>query len=259
MSTLREQFMERLLREIFQREGSGFVLKGGAALRSLYGEQRYTKDIDLDFTNPKRTADSLHNSISSSIDRAARGLGIRDITVSRPGKSEKSPRWKLNFSDIEGRPFHVEIEVSRDENRAIPGNVVLQAFIPHADRGIARFWVDIYDQQALTTSKIAALLGRGLPRDVYDLDVLHVVGPPPNEEQICWALARANLDGQDPTDLLFDRMDSLTWDRFQSELRDSLNPEVADRIDAEEWAAMKIRVLEYVEGLLETTESAADE
>jgi len=259
MSTLREQFMERLLREIFQREGSGFVLKGGAALRSLYGEQRYTKDIDLDFTNPKRTANSLHNSVSASIDRAARGLGIRDITVSRPGKSEKSPRWKLNFSDNEGRPFHVEIEVSRDESRAIPGNVVLQAFIPQADQGIARFWVDIYDQQALTTSKIAALLGRGLPRDVYDLDLLHVVEPPPTEAQIRWALTRANLGDQEPAALLFDRMDSLTWDRFQSELRDSLNPAVADRIDAEEWESMKMRVLQYVESLLETTGRAADE
>ena len=67
MSTVREQFMERVIREIFLRTGSGFVLKGGAALRALYGENRLTKDIDLDFTNPKRTAESLHNTILRSI------------------------------------------------------------------------------------------------------------------------------------------------------------------------------------------------
>ena len=59
MSTVREQFMERVIREIFLRKGSGFVLKGGAALRALYGENRLTKDVDLDFTNPKRTADNV--------------------------------------------------------------------------------------------------------------------------------------------------------------------------------------------------------
>lgn len=251
MSTLREQFMERLLREIFQRKGSGFVLKGGAALRSIYGEHRYTKDIDLDFTNPKRTANSLHNTISTSIDSAARALGIREMTVSRPGKGEKSPRWKLNFSDSEGKSFHVEIEVSRDEKRTIPGRIVMQAFTPRADRGIARFWVDIYDQQALIASKLAALLGRGLPRDVYDLDVLHVAGSPPDEEQIRWALSHAGLAGQNPAELLLDRMKALTWERFQTELRDSLVPDVAERIDAEEWRALKGRVTDYVLTLLD--------
>ncbi|MDH4073027.1 MAG: nucleotidyl transferase AbiEii/AbiGii toxin family protein, partial [Gammaproteobacteria bacterium] len=162
MSTIRERFIERLLRQIFLRKGSGFVLKGGAAMRSLYGEQRYTKDIDLDFTNPKRSAESLHGTISSGIEKAARGLGVRDLRVSQPKKAEKTPRWKINFSDSDDRPFHVEIEVSRDADRAPPGQVVLQAFVPQADRGIARFWVDIYDHDALAASKLAALLGRDL-------------------------------------------------------------------------------------------------
>ena len=171
MSTVREQFMERVIREIFLRKGSGFVLKGGAALRAIYGETRLTKDVDLDFTNPKRTAESLHNTISRNIDNAARGLEIRNLVVSSPGKAEQSPRWKLNFSDPLGQEFHVEIEVSRDPKRAVPGNVIQQRFLPQAAKGISRFWVDIYDGSALIASKIAALLGRGLPRDVYDLDL----------------------------------------------------------------------------------------
>ena len=161
MSTLREQFMELVIREIFLRKGSGFVLKGGAALRSLYGENRLTKDVDLDFTNPKRTAESLHNTISRSIDNAARGLAIRDLVVSRPGKGEQSPRWKLNFSDSLGQEFHVEIEVSRDPKRVVPGNVIQQRFLPQAAKGITRFWVDIYDGPALIATKIAALRAAG--------------------------------------------------------------------------------------------------
>jgi predicted nucleotidyltransferase component of viral defense system len=257
MHKLREKFMERLLREIFQRKGSGFVLKGGAALRSIYGEHRYTKDIDLDFTNPHRTADSLHNTLSSSIANAARALAIRDIAVSKPGKGERSPRWKINFSDATGKPVHVEVEVSRDEKRRIPGQIVVQAFKPQADRGIARFYVDIYDQQALIASKLAALFGRGLPRDVYDLDVLHVSGEAPDADQVRWALKSAKLGGQNPEDLLYDRMNALTWDRFETELMDSLVASVAERIDESEWESLKGRVTEYVVALLEQVNGVA--
>lgn len=51
MASLREQFIERLVREFFLKRGSGFVLKGGGAIQALYGAQRLTKDVDLDFTN----------------------------------------------------------------------------------------------------------------------------------------------------------------------------------------------------------------
>ena len=52
MANLREQFIERLVREFFLKRGSGFVLKGGGAIQALYGAQRLTKDVDLDFTIP---------------------------------------------------------------------------------------------------------------------------------------------------------------------------------------------------------------
>lgn len=251
MSTVREQFMERVIREIFLRTGSGFVLKGGVALRALYGENRLTKDIDLDFTNPKRTAESLHNTISRSVDNAARGLAIRDLAVSRPGKAERSPRWKVNFSDSLGQEFHVEIEVSRDPKRAVPGNVIQQRFLPQAATNISRFWVDIYDGPALVASKIAALLGRGLPRDVYDLDELLGTVPPPEIAQIQWALDRANLNGVNAVEVLNARLDAVTWERFQTELQDSLAADIAERIDAAEWSSLKQRVSEYVEQLLQ--------
>lgn len=85
MDNLREQFLERLTREIFHKQGGGFVLKGGGALRALFGEQRLTKDIHLDFVHPKRSAESLHHSIAHAIRGAARGLPLRNLTVSEPG------------------------------------------------------------------------------------------------------------------------------------------------------------------------------
>lgn len=251
MVTLREQFIERLIREFFLSRNSGFVLKGGGAIRTLFGGQRLTKDIDLDFINPKRTADSLHNTVNRAITTAAHGLPVQNLRVSSPGKNERTPRWKINFNDSSGRTFHIEVEVSRDPGRAVPGNVIQKPLTPEAAKGIARFWVDIYDEPALVTTKLAALLGREVPRDVYDLDLLIATSPPPSAEQIQWAVERARLTAQNAIPTLRTRLDALNWRRYQSELRDVLPPHIAERIDEPEWRAMKQRVGNYVEQLLQ--------
>jgi predicted nucleotidyltransferase component of viral defense system len=250
MNDLREQFIERLTRELFGRRGSGFVLKGGGAMRALFGSQRLTRDVDLDFVNPKRTADSLHRMVTGAIQRAARGLAaLQDLQVSEPGKREASPRWKVNFRDARGRRYHVEVEVSRDASRAPPGAVVQQAYTPEAVKGIPRFWVDIYAGPVLIATKLAALLGREVPRDVYDLDLLIEQVDAPDDKLVSWAVTRAGVSG-DPVAVLWDRLEALNWERFQSELLDALPEPVAERVDATEWTAMKLRVGEYVEALL---------
>ncbi|CAN5129599.1 hypothetical protein BH24PSE2_BH24PSE2_23050 [soil metagenome] len=249
MATLREQFIERLLREIFLKKGSGFVLKGGGAIRTLFGEQRLTKDVDLDFTHPKRTVDSLHNTLRRAIANAAKGLPLLDLTVSAHGKGELSPRWKVNFQDRQGNRFHVEIVISRDTRRVPPGAVMQHRFAPLAAGGIAPFWVDIYDPATLVATKLAALLGREVPRDVYDLDLL-LPRAKPSAPQIRWAIERAHLAGQDPRAVLIARLEALTWERFLTDLRDSLPDHIAERIHAAEWAAMKVRVKDYAADLL---------
>jgi hypothetical protein len=255
MATLREQFLERLIREFFLKKGSGFVLKGGAAIRALFGEERLTKDIDLDFTNPKRTAESLHNTVNRAITGAVRGLPMQDLQISAPSKGELSPRWKINFRDAEDQRYHVEIEVSRDPERAAPGQVIQKRFSPGAAAGIGRFWVDMYDEPTLIATKLAALLGREAPRDVYDLDRL-MTAPPPSTPQVRWAIDRAGLDWQDPVTALRAHLDALSWERFMTDLRDSLPEEVAERIDETEWRAMKERVAAYAESLLSSNTGA---
>lgn len=249
---LRERFLERLAQALFRKRGEGFVLKGGGAMRARFGNERLTKDLDLDFTNPRRSADSLHNMIRQAIEQARRGLPVSDLQVSEPGKFETSPRWKVNFRDDQGLPVHVEIEVSRDPDRVAPGRVVQQRFQPLAARGAARFWVDIYDDATLVATKIAALLGRGAPRDVYDLDLLKEVADRPSPGLVAWAVRRAGIEDRRPTAVSWAQLDGLDWARYLAELRDSLPPDIAARIDEDEWTAMKLRVGEYVESLLDT-------
>lgn len=250
MDDLREQLLERLMRELFRQE-SGFVLKGGGAMRALYGEQRLTKDVDIDFSNPKRTADSLHKTINTAIRAAARGLPLTDLRINEPGKAEKSPRWKVNFRDPDGKPVHIEVEVSREPERAPPGRIMQTAFIPRAAKGIPRFHVLVYDTPTLIATKVAALLGREVPRDVYDLDLLHARHEPPSQQQIAWAVERAGLAPAAARQTLWQHLDALDWNRFETELLGSLTEDAAARLDENEWTAMKLRVGEYVEALLQ--------
>lgn len=253
MESLREQFLERLTRALFQKRGEGFVLKGGGAVRALFGAERLTKDIDLDFTHPRRSAESLHHTVNHAIDSAARGLPLLDLAVSEPGKAETSPKWKINFADASGKRYHVELEVSRDARRVPPGSVVQQPFVPLAATGIPRFWVDIYDTPTLITTKLAALLGREVPRDAYDLDLLIGTSPPPSAEQVRWAIKRAQLKTSEAVAVLHAHLEGLNWQRYLAELRDTLPEPIAARIDEPEWNALRKRVGDYLTKLLQTS------
>lgn len=248
MHDFKQQFFERFLRELFHRRGEGFVLKGGAAMQALFDPHRLTKDIDLDFTNPKRTADSLHNSIERALTSASRATGVRNMAVSRPGKGEHSPRWKVNFNDPDGNEHHVEIEVSRAAERAAPSAPVQVRYAPRAAKGTAPFWVDVYDKPALIATKLAALLGRQTPapRDVYDLEKLCAGADLLSPELVEWALQRAHVADGDAPALLRDRLDAMGWAQFQSELLDALPVDEAERMSADEWDGMKQRVADYL-------------
>lgn len=252
MADSKGEFFARFLKELFQRRGEGFVLKGGAAMRALFGENRLTKDIDLDFTHPRRSAESLHNTIGRALKAAGRTPGLSDFRVSYPSKVEHTPRWKVNFEDADGRRQHVEVEVSLDAVRAVPGVPVQVRYATGALRHIAPFWVDVYDRPALIASKLAALLGRAVPapRDVYDLDLLCAAEESVDNDLVEWALERAGVERVDAVALLRDRLDALGWDQYVSQLADALPESESVRIDRNEWSAMKTRVAERLEAFL---------
>ncbi|MGH8250658.1 MAG: nucleotidyl transferase AbiEii/AbiGii toxin family protein [Steroidobacteraceae bacterium] len=241
---LLRKFQARFLRELFRRPHSGFILKGGLALNALYGSSRLTMDIDLDFPpQSKRTSESLHTQINQAITASLIGLGVTEIRVSKPGKGEVSPKWKVSGTSSDGAPFHVKVEVSR--RPPIPAGTTRQHAL-HAQLapGLPVFYVDIYDEPTLAAMKLAALLStsRHAPRDVYDLDLLIANGHRPDPSILGTML---ELRGHEVGDLeytLHDKLESLSWPDFQSQLQSALEPGEAERFDAREWETMKQRV-----------------
>jgi hypothetical protein len=110
----------------------------------------------------------------------------------------------------------------------------------------------MYDEPTLAATKLAALLGRETPRDVYDLDLLKEVAPRVAPELINWAVTRAHLQGDDPVKVLWAHLEGLSYARFESELEGALSPKVRERIDEAAWTAMKLAVGEYAERHLRT-------
>ena len=66
-------------------------------------------------------------------------------------------------------------------------------------------------------------------------------------EQMAWVVKRAKLEGANSVAAMRTHLEDLTWPRFLSELHDALPPEVAERLDENEWIALKQRVREYAQ------------
>ena len=245
MDQLLQRVQVRFLRELYRGAKSGFVLKGGLALATLYGRSRATREVDLDFP-AARTAESLHGQVGRALRQALRGSHVADVRIHEPGKAELSPRWKINGLGPAGEAFSMRIEVSR---RPPPPGRVRQAVVSGgASYGVGTFYVDLYEEGTLAAMKLAALLGRSAVRDVYDLDLL-LPAHAPGLKLIQWALEHAHIDAADAARAVVDRLVALDWNLFRSQML--IDPELLGRIDAAAWEAMKARVRDVLAPLLD--------
>jgi hypothetical protein len=258
-SDLLRRVQARFLRELFRASKGGFVLKGGMALSALYGNSRLTHDIDLDFPPlSQRTSESLHHQIQKALDLALRGSGVVDAKIHVPGKAEISPKWKVSGRSSEGAPFNLSVDVSR---RPRPPGQARQVALPGvAALGMGTFYVDLYAEPVLAAMKLAALLSpdRCAPRDVYDLDLLlpaHVPGP----ALLHWALQTAGIAPLEASQALLSKLEVMPWSLFEAQVLPSIDPLLAVRLDAQTWAAMKLRVAGPLSELLDAYALGAHE
>ena len=125
-----------LLREIVGQYGAGrLFLKGGMAMRAVFGSLRLTKDIDFD-RDPSLSLSSAKDGLRHAIVRAAANAGIRQPEAQVTKASGTTVRVRLAGRSVSGIDLRFEVEVS---GRGLPAPRYRrkEMVIPPASYGIA--------------------------------------------------------------------------------------------------------------------------
>lgn len=232
-------FLSSLMRQGADR----YILKGGMAMRALYGSARLTKDVDFDCADSISDR-SLATRIPNALEQAARSAGIVEQKIDRTKSGERASRWRLTGRTRDRIAVTWEVELSR---RGVPDArfVETRTIQPPYEYTIAPFVARVYSETAMAAGKVNALLSdnRSVPRDVYDLAdlVRRAASPVP-----LWIerLSRENLERK--RDAVLPKVALIDFPLANAELLPYLARDIRATIDQKRWGDMQFEVTEGV-------------
>jgi hypothetical protein len=237
----REFLQYRVIRSVFSRSvnrQTEIALKGGFAMRAMFGSHRATKDIDLQQDGSKIPLSRLQGMMRSAIREALSDTGMTNVRISEPKQTETVARWKIGGITPAGSEIHLTIEVSR---RGMPEQVK----VVHGMNGkIKDVDVVTYDESAMAASKVIALVAaphRVAIRDVWDLDILIRMEARPPLDMISF------LNQEESVSMLYAKLEMMTWEGFQTEVAPYLDAKTRMEFKIDDFETMKIRVATSVE------------
>lgn len=236
-----------LLRALSVHYGARLYLKGGMAMRALFGSLRLTRDIDFE-RDPSLSNDSLRRALPRALQAAALAATLQAPRVAITKDTRTTLRASLAATLQEtGEPVHYEVEIS---GRGLPPaeyRVRLNVAPPMAYR-MTQFGVSSFNAHAMAASKVAALLSdnRSVPRDIFDLGDLIAQGANPlpllGHADPEWLKAQSGRT--------LDRTGAIGWERANEELLPYLPASVRRDLDAAAWEDLCLRVAETVDAWL---------
>jgi predicted nucleotidyltransferase component of viral defense system len=239
------QFLAQLMRQGADR----FVLKGGMAMRALYGSARLTKDIDFDCEDSV-SAQSMKAQMPKALEQAARATGLIGITVKQTKAGDLANKWRLDGRLQAGQPITFDVEVSR---RGVPGETYVTTKTVQApyDYRIPVFVVRVYTAEAMAAGKVNALLSenRSVPRDVYDLFDFVQQGVDPSS---LWIAHVPREVLQRKRSAVWAKVDGIVFDLANAELLPYIPPALRATIDERKWDHMRTEVANRVDVWLDT-------
>ena len=232
-----------LLREIASDHGRRFTLKGGMAMRVVFGSMRLTKDIDFD-RDLSVSLDSAIKSLPKALLRAATNAGIRQPGAEVTKASGTTLRVRLTGRSPGGTQLRFEVEVS-GRGALASGHRRTEIVIPPSSYGMAPFAVEAYSNDMLAAMKIGAAMSdaRNVPRDLYDLGDLVLAGADPSPilaGRPAEALRR--IRGQ-----ALNKLDLVGYERAREELLPYLPPEIRTGLTEASWTEKTLMVGEAIE------------
>lgn len=240
---MRDRSQMAFLAALMRLGADRYVLKGGMAMRALYGSARLTKDVDFDCEESVSDR-SMSARISGALQQAARSAGIVEPKVDRTKSGELASRWRLQGRTRDGTQISWEVELSR---RGIPDARYIESrpIQPPYEYVLAPFIVRVYGEAALAAGKVNALLSdrRSVPRDVYDLADLIQRGASPVE---LWSasLSRENLERKRAA--VLPKVTLIDFPLANAELLPYLARDIRTSIDERRWEELQLEVAEGV-------------
>jgi len=239
------QFLAQLMRQGADR----FVLKGGMAMRALYGSARLTKDIDFDCEDSV-SAQSMKAQLPRALEQAARATGLARITTQQTKAGDLAGKWRLDAQRPGGQGVTFDVEVSR---RGVLGTAYVTTKTVQApyEYRIPAFVVRVYAAEAMAAGKVNALLSenRSVPRDIYDL--FDLVRQNVNPSAL-WIAQVPREVLQRKREAVWGKVDRIGFDLAYAELLPYLPPGSRDSLDAHHWDDIRAEVASHVDTWLET-------
>jgi predicted nucleotidyltransferase component of viral defense system len=240
---VRDRSQMAFLSSLMRQGADRYILKGGLAMRALYGSARLTKDVDFD-CDDSISDRSLATRIANALEQAARAAGIVEQKVERTKSGERASRWRLTGHTRDSIAVTWEVELSR---RGVPDARFIETrpIQPPYEYTIAPFVARVYGETAMAAGKVDALLNdnRAVPRDVYDLDDLVRRGASP---VALWIehLSRENLERK--RDAVLPKVTLIDFPLANAELLPYLARDIRATIDEKRWGDIQLEVADGV-------------
>jgi len=234
------QFIALLIRQ----GASRLILKGGMAMRALYGSTRLTKDVDFDCED-NVSQQSMKSHMSKALLQAARLAGLTGAGVDQTKQGDRSARWRIMGTAAGDIKIVWEAEVSR---RGVPPPefVETRPFETPIAYRIPPFSVRVYGAAAMAGGKVNALLSdnRSVPRDVYDLSELIRHGANPTE---LWVKhIPPEVLGRKRAAIMA-KIESINFPLANAELLPYIAREIRQSINESRWDEIRADVAHHVE------------
>lgn len=164
---VREYFQHVFLNELYKLpESEKMLLKGGTALRVIYGSPRFSEDLDFSVfgvgqNDLERFVEDLFVKVLAEIER----IGIFVELGEKSDKTTGGYFGAATFKVLDYQPVGVEINISSRNGREINGEVdsVVNDFVPTYNL------IHLPQEELVEEKVFGALRARKKPRDFYDL------------------------------------------------------------------------------------------
>lgn len=166
----KNEFLQRVL-----------IFKGGTCLKKIYfDDYRYSEDMDFTLNPEINIGDSdseIYAAFNEIFNNIKEDANI-DVAISEESKdiheSSGSIKFYINYvGPLGGNGDHIKVDLTKGEKLEFNPvqRIVLHQYSDLEEQGES-FRVQCYELKEIVIEKMVAMMGRTVPRDLYDFDYL---------------------------------------------------------------------------------------